>query len=938
MQPAGDEGDAAAARQAAAMFALMDRDGNGVLDSSEFQSKCSDWGMDDASIDRLFVALDTNADGQISQEEFECGWSKVQEQTDGSPRAFHGLEGRPQDTAAANRAQRHALLAQGDDNAEYVWEYTSLAGRWNRIGVDATQQLIEEAFAAGLPSCEYEWRQEGMVRRDSLDLATMTQTHLQIKGESVSSVSGVQSAVRRRPLTRTPLAEQFDVCVGAHMVIPFASFRSNGCIPRSSDALAIGRDPLRKLVFVSHRWLRPWMSKEECEAHGAAWAGTPHPDDAENSKHALITEGLSQIAAREGWREEEIDVWIDFACVEQDDQDEKRKGIESLLAFVTRADAVLIPSMHGAPMYNQKLQLDVDCVEEYGSRAWCMLECFAFWCASMVRRIAEPRLYCAWRNSADPVGMEKVKYDLLALPSSGSLTNELDKPFIEQHEMGVRDQYGEAAVVARCVQGAETIDLGDQLLDTRHITTLLDHLGRCTAAEGGAESLVAVDLRGNHIGDDFAEGLAELLCQQGMPRLRSLKLYRCNISDRGALALARALTVRTDEVAPRLEFIGLVNSGLAVFERDETREALRDAWKARSPVLHVSGLEQYFPDCACVIPTCQCQAARLRAKKRDEEYKVGMAKAASLTGSIRQRRGLNPLSVIVTPAEDDDSAQDDEPQLEWCVRDALAKNLDGLVGRIHRQRVSGTEADAFARLRWPDGTFADTKLDSLSRPSEDEARAFEEEWKDSPWVWCRKGVLASFGGRIGCIDADVHRDGAVNLRWGADGSRSERVSIAELSAVSEPEVHAFEERLVQLRAEELEKARDICAETGFPGRFRLSGTDDDPTYGYLKMDGLFEIDGSEPTVNGSPHWSKTNPDGETRHVYWAHSKLAECPSGLCVNLHNLLSTAGSGYVAQYRVAGFPLGTHSWRLPGSVASGKEWSLTIEAATDPKQSAF
>ena len=37
----------------------MDMDGNGVLDPSEFQSMCSDFGMDDDTIHHLFVAFDT---------------------------------------------------------------------------------------------------------------------------------------------------------------------------------------------------------------------------------------------------------------------------------------------------------------------------------------------------------------------------------------------------------------------------------------------------------------------------------------------------------------------------------------------------------------------------------------------------------------------------------------------------------------------------------------------------------------------------------------------------------------------------------------------------------------------------------------------------------------------------------------------------------------
>ena len=504
---------------------------------------------------------------------------------DGSPAAagpFHGLHERPEEAAAANRSRRQAAFAQQRDGGgeEYVWEYgRPSAGGWIRIGDDATQRQLEQAHAAGQLSCEYEWRGGVTMApgRYSLDLGSMTQTW-----ESTES----SRKVRRRPLTQTSLAEQFDRCVGDHVVIPLDAFRGYGRIPRSSDALTVKRNSQRKLVFVSHRWLRPWMSQEECEAQGAAWAGTPHPDDERNSKHALIAEGLSQLAAREGWQEDQVDLWVDFACVEQDDLEQKRKGIESLLAFVTRADAVLIPSMHGAPEFNGRLQLDIDCVDEYGQRAWCMLECFAFWCVSMVRRVAVPRLYCAWRDPAGSMGLDKVRYDLLSMPSSGRLTNELDRAFIENHETGVRDQYGEAAIVARCVEGAETIDLGHQLLDARHVPVLLHHLDRCTAA-AEAHS-VAVDLSHNELGDGIASGIASLLAKGGLSPLRSLKLTGNGITDKGTLELASVL--QQTQFAPRLKYLKIDPGNQA---SPELVDALRKVWQARdsaSMTLHIQGL------------------------------------------------------------------------------------------------------------------------------------------------------------------------------------------------------------------------------------------------------------------------------------------------------------------------------------------------------------
>eukprot|EP01046_Picozoa_sp_COSAG06_P067136 COSAG06_NODE_17263_length_940_cov_1.045721_1_plen_241_part_10 len=66
-------------KAARAMFAEMDTDDSGALDSTEFQCKCSDYGLDDSSIQQLFVALDANRDGEIRVEEFVDGWAKFNE-------------------------------------------------------------------------------------------------------------------------------------------------------------------------------------------------------------------------------------------------------------------------------------------------------------------------------------------------------------------------------------------------------------------------------------------------------------------------------------------------------------------------------------------------------------------------------------------------------------------------------------------------------------------------------------------------------------------------------------------------------------------------------------------------------------------------------------------------------------------------------------------
>ena len=92
--------------EAAAMFSQMDTDGNSMLDSSEFQSKCSDFGMDDIAIEQLFLDLDTNSDGKISRQEFTRGWSNLKQQMGGTttPR-LHGLEDIPEDAAVVSEPE-----------------------------------------------------------------------------------------------------------------------------------------------------------------------------------------------------------------------------------------------------------------------------------------------------------------------------------------------------------------------------------------------------------------------------------------------------------------------------------------------------------------------------------------------------------------------------------------------------------------------------------------------------------------------------------------------------------------------------------------------------------------------------------------------------------------------------------------------------------------
>ena len=104
-----------------------------------------------------------------------------------------------------------------------------------------------------------------------------------------------------------------------------------------------------QVVFISHRWLRPWYTREECEKNGHVWAGKAHPDDAQASKHRLICDGVRKLAESKGWDLEKVVLWVDFAGVQQDDGELLKAGVASLRGYITLSDAILIPAVDRIP-------------------------------------------------------------------------------------------------------------------------------------------------------------------------------------------------------------------------------------------------------------------------------------------------------------------------------------------------------------------------------------------------------------------------------------------------------------------------------------------------------------------------------------------------------------------------------------------------------------
>lgn len=57
-----------------------------------------------------------------------------------------------------------------------------------------------------------------------------------------------------------------------------------------------------------------------------------HPDDADRggSKYKLLVRAVQQMVKLYKWDPEEVAMWIDFACIDQDDRDQQELGIKSL--------------------------------------------------------------------------------------------------------------------------------------------------------------------------------------------------------------------------------------------------------------------------------------------------------------------------------------------------------------------------------------------------------------------------------------------------------------------------------------------------------------------------------------------------------------------------------------------------------------------------------
>ena len=112
------------------------------------------------------------------------------------------------------------------------------------------------------------------------------------------------------------------------MVIELGTFEKLGHCPCWSENVTRELKDDDWVIFISHRW---WGSNGN------------HPDTEDKLKYNLLTRGLKQLVAQSGVDHMKVCVWMDYACIDQDDTEKMELGMASLISYVARCSAMLVP-------------------------------------------------------------------------------------------------------------------------------------------------------------------------------------------------------------------------------------------------------------------------------------------------------------------------------------------------------------------------------------------------------------------------------------------------------------------------------------------------------------------------------------------------------------------------------------------------------------------
>ena len=236
-------------------------------------------------------------------------------------------------------------------------------------------------------------------------------------------------------------------------------------------------EPSDSIVFVSHRW----------------W-GDNHPD-IDGIKYGIVCRGLLALAKERRYDPETMVVWLDFACIDQDDEDRMAGGIASLISYASRCSAMLVPVYPDAEAISAfRAATHPSQLINYGERAWCRLENYVATCIAEIRGEGLPlfgygitrryhgEVHEQIRRSGKrrplgclpPISCEALislggddeslgaVFSKFNLPHAGALTVEDDRHVVRAVEDDIRAVYVAFAIKAEC---RRMVCTAQQLLD-----------------------------------------------------------------------------------------------------------------------------------------------------------------------------------------------------------------------------------------------------------------------------------------------------------------------------------------------------------------------------------------------------------------------------------------------------------------------------------------
>ena len=257
------------------------------------------------------------------------------------------------------------------------------------------------------------------------------------------------------------------------LVITFTAFKAHGSIPRSDEAKRLGlRIAFDKhsghiAVFISHRW---W------QAHSVQGfdAGCPDYTEGEkaNLKWRVIVLGVEALIKRRSLDADKTVLWIDWTCIDQDDVDERGRGVQSLIHWTTQCAFMLIPTQHDASQWVGVMDtlaiLSPGDLPDYGPRGWCRLEWFIFTLWAAIQGVDDLQLYAV--NLVGDLNDYPEVYvgDENELPDRGILSVETDRSSIRDLQMQMIEAFANA-VVDNLKRSRGWFDLGGKLLGDEHM-------------------------------------------------------------------------------------------------------------------------------------------------------------------------------------------------------------------------------------------------------------------------------------------------------------------------------------------------------------------------------------------------------------------------------------------------------------------------------------